>query len=56
MSKPFDNADNPFLQLNMSKVELIEAYSFFNGVDTESQLLIVDALDAKYTLGELFQR
>ena len=49
----FDNAHNPFIELNLSKEELVEAYNFFQGVDLESQMLVADALDAKYSLMEV---
>ena len=50
---PFDNCPNPFIELDLSKEELVEAYNFFQGVDLESQMLVADALDAKYSLMEL---
>jgi hypothetical protein len=50
---PFDNCPNPFIELDLSKDELVEAYNLFQGVDPESQQLVIQALDAKYSLMEL---
>jgi len=49
----FDGHPNPFIQLNLSKDELAEAYAFFHGVDSEGQLLVIEALDRKYSVLDL---
>lgn len=47
---PFDNSPNPFIELDLCKQELAEAYEFFAGVDPEGQALVAEALDRKYWL------
>lgn len=47
---PFDNSPNPFIELDLCKQELAEAYEFFAGVDPEGQALVAEALDRKYRL------
>lgn len=46
----FDNSPNPFIELDLCKQELIEAYEFFSGVDPHGQALVIEALDRKYRL------
>lgn len=51
---PFDNSANPFVDLNLCKDELVEAYIFFHDVDNVAQQMVIEAIDRKYTLEELF--
>jgi len=53
MNKPFDNSPNPFLQLNLSIEEIVEAYIFFSDADHEAQLLVIEALDKSYNVRDL---
>lgn len=46
----FDNSPNPFIELDLCKQELAEAYEFFAGADPEGQALVIEALDKKYRL------
>jgi len=46
----FDNSPNPFIELDLCKQELAEAYEFFAGADPEAQALVIEALDKKYRL------
>lgn len=50
----YDNTPNPFIKLDLCKDELVEAYSLFAGVDPEAQDLIIEALDRKYSVEELW--
>jgi hypothetical protein len=49
----FDNSPNPFVELDLNKEELVEAYGFFADVDPEAQSLVISAMDMKYSLMEL---
>ena len=41
---------NVFIDLNLDRDELAEAYEFFDGVDREAQALIGEALDKRCIL------
>lgn len=50
----YDNTPNPFVELDLNKDELVEAYGLFAGCDPEAQELIIEALDRKYSVEELW--
>ena len=50
----YDNTPNPFVELDLCKDELVEAYAFFADADPEAQDLIIEALDRKYSVEELW--
>ena len=50
----YDNTPNPFIELDLCKDELVEAYGMFAGHDPEAQQLIIEALDRKYSVEELW--
>jgi hypothetical protein len=52
--KIYDNTPNPFIELDLNKDELVEAYGMFAGYDREAQDLIIEALDRKYSVEELW--
>jgi hypothetical protein len=52
--KPYDHTENPFIELDLCKDELVEAYALFADADPEAQHLIVEALDRKYSVEELW--
>ena len=51
---PFDNSANPFIDLDLCKDELVEAYAFFADADPVAQRMVIEALDRKYSVEELW--
>ena len=51
----FDESTNPFIDLDLSYPELVEAYIFFDDCDPDAQRMVADALDKKYSLRHLIE-
>ena len=45
---------NPFIINGLDKEELVEAYIFFAGIDIEAQEMVIEAIDRKYSIEELW--
>lgn len=45
---------NPFIVNDLNKEELVDAYCFFAGIDIEAQEMVIEAIDRKYSIEELW--
>lgn len=50
----YNNTPNPFLQLKLSLDELVEAYAFFADADPVAQRLVIEAIDRRFSVEELW--